>query len=130
MFCSQCGEKNPDDAKFCSKCGTALAVAEAPAAAPAPEAAPTPPPSAVAGGTRTSGMAIAALIIGIAGFIFFGPLGILAIIFGAIGISQINRDPNLKGKGMAVAGLVLGIISGVFWIIAIIAWSSVFWWFI
>ena len=122
MFCPQCGEKNPDDSKFCSKCGAALVIAEAPAAAPAP--APT------RAAERTSGMAIAALVIGIAGFVFFGPLSILAIIFGAIGISQINRDPNLKGKGMAVAGLVLGIIAGAFWIIAMIVWSSVFWWFI
>ncbi|MBA7594356.1 hypothetical protein ES703_01297 [subsurface metagenome] len=123
MFCSQCGEKNPDDSKFCSKCGEALTAPKAPAAAPAPA------PRAAAG-TRTSGFAIAALITGIVGLLSFGPLAILAIIFGAIGISQTNKDPNLKGKGMAVAGLVLGIIACVGWVIGIIWWSAAFWWLI
>jgi hypothetical protein len=75
-------------------------------------------------------MAIAALIMGIVAFIFFGPLAILAIIFGAIGINQTNKDPNLKGKGMAVAGMVLGIIGIAGWVIALIVWSSFFLWFI
>ena len=124
MFCSQCGEKNPDDARFCSKCGAALAAAEA----PAPAAAPAPPPSAVARGTRTNGMSIAALILGILGIISFWPLSILAIIFGAIGISQINKDPSLKGKGMAVAGLVMGIAAIAIWIlVAVVWWGTLFW---
>jgi uncharacterized membrane protein YvbJ len=123
MFCPQCGEENPDGAKFCTKCGAALkAKAEK---APAKRAAP-----AATEESRTSGMAIASLVVGIVAFIFFGILGILAIIFGAIGLSQTGKDPTLKGKGMAVAGLVLGIISSIGWIIAIIAWSSLFWWFI
>ena len=76
-------------------------------------------------------MAIAALVLGIASFIFFGFLGILAIIFGAIGISQTNKDPSLKGRGMAVAGLVLGIIGivgGIIWLIVVTIWSTGFWW--
>ncbi len=127
MFCQQCGEKNPDDSKFCSKCGAALVQTKA---APAP-AAPAPAPAAT--GERTSGMAVAALIMGILGFLFFGLLSILAIIFGAIGISQTNKDPRLKGKGMAVAGLVLGIIGivgGVIWAIAVAIWSYSFWWWL
>jgi uncharacterized membrane protein YvbJ len=117
MFCSKCGEKNPSGGKFCSKCGEPLTAAAAPAEAPAPRA---------AAGTRTSGMAIAALIMGILG------ISILAIIFGGIGISQTGKDPNLKGKGMAVAGLVLGIlgmIGVIVWILAAIFWSTSFWWF-
>lgn len=125
MFCSKCGEKNPDDSKFCSKCGEALTAPKAPAAAPA--AVPAPARRAAAGG-KTSGMAIAALVTGIAAFVVFGPLAVLAIIFGAIGISQANKDPNLKGKGMAVAGLVLGIIAVAGWVIVMVVWSSFFWW--
>ncbi len=124
MFCSKCGEKNPDDSKFCSKCGEALTAPKAPAAAPA--AAPAPARRAAAGG-KTSGMAIAALCTGIVSF-FINPLAILAIIFGWIGMSQTTKDPDLKGRGMAVAGLVLGIIVGIFWIIAIIWMSTAFWW--
>ncbi len=92
MFCSKCGEKNPDDGKFCSKCGTALTATKAPAAAPAPA------PRAAAKGEKTSGMAIAALVMGIVGVIFFGPLAILAIIFGATVQDAIDyiRDRGIK----------------------------------
>jgi len=123
MFCPKCGEKNPDDSKFCTKCGAALVQTKAPAAAAAPAPAP------VATGERTSGMAIAALIMGIIGFLFFGLLSILAIIFGAIGLSQTGKDPTLKGRGMATAGLVLGIIAIAGWVLALIFWSSFWWWF-
>jgi hypothetical protein len=37
-------------------------------------------------------------------------ISILAIIFGAIALSQMGKDPHISGKGMAIAGLVLGII--------------------
>jgi uncharacterized membrane protein YvbJ len=118
MFCPQCGEENPDGAKFCTKCGAALKAKA--------EKAPAPAPAAT--GERTSGMCVAALVMGILG-LFFNLLAILAIIFGGIGMSQTGKDPNLKGRGMAVAGLVLGIIGIIGWIIAIIWWSA-FWWFI
>ena len=36
MFCPKCGTSNDDSARFCAKCGAALAAAEAPAAVPAP----------------------------------------------------------------------------------------------
>lgn len=55
----------------------------------------------------TSGFAIASLILGL---LFFVPLGfLLAIIFGFIALSRI-KDSNgaLKGKGLAITGLVLG----------------------
>ena len=35
-FCTACGKQNPDDARFCSQCGTRLASADSPAAT-APE---------------------------------------------------------------------------------------------
>ena len=36
---------------------------------------------------------------------------VLAIIFGAVGLNQCNKQPGqFKGKGLAIAGLVLGII--------------------
>jgi hypothetical protein len=71
---------------------------------------------------ETPGLAVASLTLGIIGlcFIFIiwipvlgwismGP-AILAIIFGGIALSQMNKDPNLQGRGMALAGLVMGII--------------------
>ena len=70
-----------------------------------------PPPTG--GNTRTNGMAVASLVLGIVGIVlcvFFVPW-ILAIIFGVIGIRQCNADPSYTGKGMAVAGLVLGLVA-------------------
>jgi hypothetical protein len=58
---------------------------------------------------RTSGLAIASLVLGILGLCGVGSL--LATIFGAVAINQISRSNGaMTGKGMAIAGLVLGII--------------------
>lgn len=55
-------------------------------------------------------MGIASLVLGILG-LFVCPiiLAVLAIIFGAIGISRANRG-EATNKGVATAGLVIGII--------------------
>lgn len=80
---------------------------------PLPPPVPTEPSSA----PRTSGLAIAALVCGIlsilGGAMFILPL-LLAIIFGHIALSQCNRDPQISGKGMAIAGLALGYASILF----------------
>jgi hypothetical protein len=52
-------------------------------------------------------MATASLVLGILGFLL-PLLSILALIFGGIGISRANQGAT--GKGLAVAGLVLGIL--------------------
>lgn len=52
---------------------------------------------------RTSSFAIVALIMGIIG------ISLLAIIFGALGMND-ARKPGVSGYGMAVTGLILGII--------------------
>ena len=52
----------------------------------------------------TNGYAIAALVTSL---ICCSPLG---IIFGGVAISQINKNPNEDGKGLAIAGLVIGIL--------------------
>ncbi|MDQ6894406.1 MAG: zinc ribbon domain-containing protein [Acidobacteriota bacterium] len=44
MYCNRCGTHNPDDAQFCSKCGSALAAAGA-AVTPAPKPTPHSPPA-------------------------------------------------------------------------------------
>jgi hypothetical protein len=59
---------------------------------------------------QTSGMAIASLVMGIAGWTLFPFLGsILAVIFGYAARREIRRQPEqLTGDGLAIAGLVLG----------------------
>ena len=61
-------------------------------------------------GGRTNGLAIAALICGVAQIFFLGPLvGIPAIILGHLARSRI-RQTGEQGAGMALAGLILGYI--------------------
>jgi hypothetical protein len=79
---------------------------------PPPPPIPPSPPPVVARSTamQTSGMAIASLVMGIAGWTLLPLLGsILAIVFGYAARREIRQRPNqLTGDGMAVAGLVLG----------------------
>lgn len=86
----------------------------------APVAPDTPQP-ANPGGTAlatqqptrpTNELAVAALILGILGFLWILPIvgSILAIIFGAIALSQIKQGKGI-GRGMAHAGLWLGVSS-------------------
>ena len=55
-------------------------------------------------------MAIASLVMGIAGWTLFPLVGsILALVFGYAARREIRRRPDeLTGEGLAVAGLVLG----------------------
>jgi mannose/fructose/N-acetylgalactosamine-specific phosphotransferase system component IIC len=58
---------------------------------------------------RTSGYAIASLILGIAGFFVFPILpSILAVVFGHKARQEFRRDPAVGGDGLATAGIVLG----------------------
>jgi len=58
---------------------------------------------------RTSGKAIASLVLGICSFVTCVLTAIPAIILGILGLTDIN-DPkkNVRGQGMAIAGIVLG----------------------
>ena len=59
----------------------------------------------------TSGLAIASLVNGIVwifAFWIFALGSILALIFGYVALSQIKKDPSIGGRGMAIAGVVLG----------------------
>lgn len=78
---------------------------------------PAPPPISPPASRpirRTNPSAIAGLIFGLLAFFccckfLFGPLG---IIFSLVGLSQVNRQPEYyDGRGLAIAGLVLSILS-------------------
>lgn len=69
---------------------------------------------------RTSGKAIASLVCGI--FFFVLPSAIVAIILGHLSYSEIGRSPGkIRGKGMALTGLMLGYLGIAFIPILIIA---------
>ena len=107
MFCSRCGASNPDDGRFCSGCGAPLQAQ----AGPPPASGQTPPIPGLAppcaGTAETSGKAIASLICGVCFFIF--PAAVAAIILGHLSVSEIDKSAGrIKGRGMAISGLVLG----------------------
>ena len=84
------------------------AYAVVPAVAPAPVYPPQPYPGyPVVVAARTNGLAIASLVLGIVWVYWIG--SVLAVIFGHVALSQINKSNGTQqGRGMAIAGLVLG----------------------
>lgn len=73
---------------------------------------PVPPVSPAASSpSKTSGLAIASLVLGILGLTCILPIigPILAIVFGIVALSRINKSRGaITGNGQAIAGLVLG----------------------
>lgn len=127
MYCAQCGTQSDDGDTFCASCGEPLSTPGSVLAPPPPTAgayaspampmrgyAPAPPmPPA------TNGMAVAALVCGILGIF------VLAMVFGYIGRRQIDESyGRYGGRGMATAGIVLGwigLVIFVLWVVVIIA---------
>ena len=59
---------------------------------------------------RTNGLAIASLVTGVLSF------SIVAVVLGHIALNQINRSRE-EGRGLAIAGLVLGYVGILGWMI-------------
>jgi hypothetical protein len=82
------------------------------------------PPVVPAGGaalqphkTRVNGFAIASLVCAVAGIPFFGVLtGLVAILLAIFALSAIRAQPQ-RGLGLAVSGLLLGIVDVAGWVI-------------
>jgi prepilin-type processing-associated H-X9-DG protein len=93
MFCPKCGKENPDNVQLCQYCSFVISNVSQPPLANA----------------KTSGLAIAALVLGI-----LSPTCITilpAIILGIIAFVQISKSAGrLKGTGLAIAGLVAPVV--------------------
>lgn len=112
--CAYCAEAIPEDAQFCQFCGSNLAALGTPVAATGSAGVVAPEQ------VHTSGKAIASLICGIFFFVF--PSAIIAIILGHLSYSEIGRSlGRIRGKGLALAGLILGYLGISFIPILIIA---------
>jgi prepilin-type processing-associated H-X9-DG protein len=77
-------------------------------------AAVTPPPfpSGAPVQPKMSGLAVASLICGIAGFCTAGLAGLVGLILGIIGISKVSKSGGaMRGMGLAIAGVVVSAIS-------------------
>lgn len=118
MYCTNCGKECNQDEKFCTGCGTALNVsleqttASISVAEPAPTAAATPTNEK----KKFNVFAIVGFVISLVcflggpGTIVLGPLA--GLIFSIVALVQIKKNSQ-KGKGLAVAGVILGAISTV-----------------
>ena len=103
MYCPKCGEQNPDEAKFCGKCGATITVAAGFQAAHS-----APGPSGATGATGAvdpmlkNGMLVASIVIPIVGIV-------AGIIF------LLDKNPEKKAAGKL--WLIVGIIAAVVWAI-------------
>lgn len=67
---------------------------------------------------RTSLLAVLTLVFGILGF------GVVPVVTGHIALSQLKRTGE-EGRGLALAGLILGYVTLAGWVLAILAWLGV-----
>lgn len=110
--CPNCAEQIQEAALVCRYCGYDFVTL----------ARPQPPPPQQA---KTNGFSIAALVLGIVWIYWIG--SILAVIFGHVALNQIKQaDGRQTGRGMAIAGLVLGYIgiATLVFFIAAVAFAS------
>jgi hypothetical protein len=72
---------------------------------------------------KTEGLAIAGFVSGLVGLFIAGiPLGTLGVIFGAVSLNKMKKYPGrFKGRGLAIASIVLGFIAVIGAIIVISA---------
>ncbi|EGJ75025.1 MULTISPECIES: DUF4190 domain-containing protein [unclassified Streptomyces] len=84
-------------------------------------------------GTQTPGLAVAALVTGIGGLIFFWLIPILGLALGVLGVvfgvmTTRRAKAGAPGKGMGTAGIVTGAVSIVgalvFWAVAVAVLAS------
>ena len=110
---------------------SAATSAATPAATPSVAATPPAPaasgpvvPTTVVVAAPTEPLAIWSLVLSLVGMLGFccgGPvLGIAGVICGHLGLSKINANPQLQGRGLAMAGLIIGYFAVVSWALYLI----------
>ena len=96
--CPRCSAASPITANNCKACGMPFTMEGT---------------TLEAAGT-SNGFCVAALVLGIIGIpascTVIAP--VLAIVFGGVGYAQVSKSEGGGGKGMAIAGIVLGLIGG------------------
>jgi prepilin-type processing-associated H-X9-DG protein len=96
MYCPKCGTENPDVALVCSSCSAVLSGVSTQTQTAAP---------------KTSGLAIASLVLAILSPFTCYITAIPAIIMGIVVLVKIsNSSGQLKGNGLAIAGIVLPVV--------------------
>ncbi|MCD7727874.1 MAG: DUF4190 domain-containing protein [Ruminococcus sp.] len=145
-FCKNCGAQIEDAAAFCPNCGTTVAEEPDVTASSEPqfnEYQPTQPaqpvqpdyqqyqqyqqPGVYPEG-KLNGLAVAGFVVSLVSLFICGISSIVGLILSAIGLMQINKNVQQgipqRGKGMAIAGLVIGIVGAALVLISIISCAA------
>jgi Domain of unknown function (DUF4190)/GYF domain 2 len=70
---------------------------------------------------KTEPLAIWSLVLSLLGLFCCGfVLGIGGVVCGHLALSKLQREPQLQGKGLATAGLIIGYFAIAFWLIYIV----------
>lgn len=126
MVCSSCGIENQRDASFCYRCGAQLqAVGPQQSWAPGqqphyyypgypyqaarPQGLSDDPTMRALLPVGRTGLSIAAGWIGFFSLIIW-PLGLIAVVISFAALNELNKRPDMLGKGRALFGLVAGLI--------------------
>ncbi len=101
IVCPRCSAASPITANKCKSCGMPF----------------TMEGTTLEAAGSSNGFCVASLVLGIIGLPAFCTViaPALAIIFGIIGLNQVNKSGSEGGgKGMAIAGIVCGVVGGIF----------------
>ena len=113
-FCSNCGKEIKGNVNFCPECGKAVN--------PVVEETPVQTTNTTTT-EKTNALAVSGFVVALVSLLlnFWGIVGIIATVLSGVGLSQTGPGKD-KGRGLAIAGLSIGIFSilyGVFQIMAI-----------
>ena len=101
--------------------------APSPVYAPAPQAAVNVVQhfGTMGASARTSALAVWSFVLGLLGILFCGFLGPVAFVLGIAGVSAVNHSGgHLTGKGMAITGIILGLLELIPMIIIILFFAG------
>jgi hypothetical protein len=70
---------------------------------------------------KTEPLAIWSLVLSLVGLFCCGfVVGIGGVVCGHLALSKIQREPQLQGRGLALAGLIIGYLAILFWVLYIV----------
>ncbi len=117
MICKHCRQEIPDSAKFCAYCSTPVGedkpLEQAPAPGSAPGIANTPQPQAQSAEEEKTPW------IAIVGFVLALFTGLIGLIISVVAYIQIKKAHRKRGKGWAIAGIIVGALHLLPWVLAI-----------
>ena len=126
MYCKYCGNQLSENSKFCTQCGSLVEentlnnqtneqINEQQMSENQPNTLNTNQQTIynaeqIQPIKKYSRKSIAGFVLSLVGLLLAGiPCGILGIVFSSIGLNEVGTK-NMKGKGLAIAGLVISII--------------------